>query len=77
MIQPNFIAAYIVDPQAKLVLLLKRAPSIFLGGIWQMVTGKVNTHHGESVVQNMRREVFEETGLKIDKAYNVNIVFFY
>lgn len=42
-----------------------------------MVTGKVNTHHGESVVQNMRREVFEETGLKIDKAYNVNIVFFY
>jgi len=76
--QPNFIAAYIVDAVAKpepLLLLLKRASDVYLPGIWQIVTGKVNA--GETILHTVKREVSEETGLKISQAYNVNITLFY
>lgn len=78
--QPNFIAAYLIDPEAKpepLVLLMKRSPQVYLGGVWQMVTGKVNVHHGESILKALRREIREETGFNIEKAYSVNITLFY
>ncbi len=78
MQQPNFIAAYIIDPHAApepLLLLLKRSPRTYFPGIWQIVTGKVDSGH--TVLQTVKKEVFEETGLEIQDAYNVNITLFY
>lgn len=78
MLQPNFVAAYIVDPnaiQGPLLLLLKRSPEDYLGGIWQIVTGKVD--NGDTVLQTVKKEIFEETGLNAEKAYNLNITLFY
>lgn len=78
MNKPNFIAAYLIDIHAKpdpLILLLKRTPEIHLGGIWQIVTGKIEPE--ESVLKALKREVWEETGCTIDQAYNVNITTFY
>ncbi len=40
-----------------------------------MVTGKVEPE--ESVLHALKREVFEEAGLELKKAYNVNITLFY
>jgi|JI9StandDraft_1071089.scaffolds.fasta_scaffold03900_5 dATP pyrophosphohydrolase len=78
MLQPNFIAAYIVDPTSgpyPLFLLLKRAPEAYLGGIWQIVTGKVDKGH--SVLETVKKEILEETGLRVENAYNVNVTLFY
>lgn len=78
MNKPNFIAAYLIDLYAKpepLILLLERAPETHLGGIWQIVTGKVEPE--ESVLKALQREVREETGCIIDQAYNINITVFY
>ncbi|MGD2169540.1 MAG: NUDIX domain-containing protein [Chlamydiota bacterium] len=78
MIQPNFIAAYIIDPNTNpepLLLLLKRSPQDYLGGIWQIVTGRVEK--GDSTLKTVKKEVFEETGLNVEKAHNVSVTHFY
>jgi len=50
-------------------LLLKRAPHVFYGGIWQYVTGTVEP--GEHTVATIMREVREETGLTPEALYRV------
>jgi dATP pyrophosphohydrolase len=78
MIQPNFIAAYIVDPNAfnePLYLLLQRSKESYLPGIWQMVTGKLDSN--ESASDAVQREIHEETGLICRTIYNVDVTMFY
>lgn len=78
MIQPNFIAGYIVDPNGReepLYLLLRRSQNSYLPGIWQMVTGKVNPN--ENAANAVQREILEETGLVCSEIYNVDVTMFY
>lgn len=77
MMQPNFIAAYLVDTSGAepLYLLLRRSKLSYLPGIWQMVTGKVEA--GENACFSVQREIKEETGLKQTELYNVDVTMFY
>ncbi|MFV0339627.1 MAG: NUDIX domain-containing protein [Parachlamydiaceae bacterium] len=78
MVQPNFVAGYIVDSTSQsepLFLLLRRSFESYLPGIWQMVTGKLN--QDESASSAIRREIFEETGLVCKDIYNVDVTMFY
>lgn len=78
MTQPNFIAGYIVDPNRScepLYLLLRRSQKSYLPGIWQIVTGKVE--EGEAATLAIQREIHEETGLKYDALYSVDVTLFY
>jgi 8-oxo-dGTP diphosphatase len=49
------------------VLLLRRTPSDFMGGLWELPSGKVDSAD-ESMLDALAREVYEETGLKISDA---------
>lgn len=48
------------------VLLLRRAASDFMGGLWELPSGKVDGAD-DSLVDALAREVFEETGLKLSE----------
>lgn len=78
MIQPNFVAGYIVNNTAQeepLYLLLRRSEDSYLPGIWQMVTGKLNQNEIASVA--VQREILEETGIECLDIYNIDVTMFY
>lgn len=78
MVQPNFVAGYIVHhnaPQEPKYLLLRRSQKSYLPGIWQMVTGKLNPD--ETTANAVKREILEETGLECTNIYNVDVTMFY
>lgn len=45
------------------VLILRRSKNDFMGGIWELPSGKVDP--GETLDQSLAREVLEETGLTV------------
>ena len=78
MTQPNFIAAYLCDKKSfdqPRYLLLKRSQEVYLPGIWQMVTGKIDLN--ETAATCVLREIFEETGYQPKAVYNVDVTLFY
>ncbi|MDH2392097.1 NUDIX hydrolase [Streptomyces sp. HNM0663] len=61
-IEKTVVGAVIADPDGK-VLLLHRAAGDYLGGLWELPSGGVD--EGEGLIEALRREVAEETGLTV------------
>ncbi|WP_411120760.1 NUDIX domain-containing protein [Streptomyces sp. x-19] len=59
----GFVAAAVVT-DADRVLLVRRNPGDFMGGMWEVPSGKVED--GETVLEALHRETAEETGLTIE-----------
>lgn len=57
------------------VLVLRRAPGVRSTGAWEVVHGRIEP--GETPEQAARREVVEETGLPVERLYNVTCLPFY
>ena len=76
--RPDLVAcwAYRVDPRGGVeILLIHRAPGRMYPGLWQCVTGRLET--GETIVAGALREVAEETGLgpnEIEAVFETDIV---
>jgi len=56
------VGALITDEGGRLLLLRRRADD-FLGGLWELPSGRVEP--GERLVDALCREVLEETGLTV------------
>ncbi|MBP2402648.1 NUDIX hydrolase [Streptomyces syringium] len=61
-ITKSVVGAVIADGDGK-VLLLHRSADDYLGGLWELPSGGVDA--GETLVEALRREVAEETGLTV------------
>jgi 8-oxo-dGTP diphosphatase len=59
----SFVAAAVVTDDDR-VLLVRRKPGDFMGGLWEIPSGKVED--GETIVEALRRETTEETGLTVE-----------
>ncbi|MFC5665397.1 NUDIX domain-containing protein [Kitasatospora misakiensis] len=60
----GLVAAAVINHEGR-ILLVRRKPDDYLGGMWEIPSGKVET--GETVLDGLRRETTEETGLAIDR----------
>lgn len=60
----RFVAAAAVVTDADRVLLVRRKPDDFMGGMWEIPSG--NVEEDESLLEALHRETVEETGLVID-----------
>ncbi|WP_083975742.1 NUDIX domain-containing protein [Kitasatospora mediocidica] len=63
----RLVAAAIVTDGDR-VLLVRRRPDDFMGGMWEIPSGKVE--EGESLLEALHRETAEETGLIIDGVHS-------
>ncbi|MGW0731879.1 NUDIX hydrolase [Streptomyces sp. NPDC002851] len=61
-IDKTAVGAVIADGDGK-VLLLHRTSDDYLGGLWELPSGGVDD--GENLIEALRREVAEETGLAV------------
>ncbi|MEO8208558.1 MAG: NUDIX domain-containing protein [Chloroflexota bacterium] len=71
-LRPDIAACWLfrVQPGGALeLLLIRRAPGHAYPGLWQCVTGKIES--GERIVDAALREVLEETGLTSDDLENL------
>ncbi|MEW1722849.1 NUDIX domain-containing protein [Streptomyces sp. NPDC093109] len=59
----QFVVGALITDDAGRVLLLRRKPDDFLGGLWELPGGGVES--GEKLEEALRREVMEETGLPL------------
>ncbi|MFI1800575.1 NUDIX hydrolase [Streptomyces sp. NPDC020379] len=66
-IEKMVIGAVIAGPDGH-VLLLHRPADDYLGGLWELPSGGVED--GETLVEALRREVAEETGLTVTEVGN-------
>ena len=58
----QLVVGAVIEDHAR-ILILKRPATDFMGGIWELPSGKVEP--GETLDQALRREVLEETGLAV------------
>ena len=76
--RPDLVACWLhrVRPAGELeILLIHRAPGRLYPGLWQCVTGRLET--GERIIEGALREVAEETGLgsaEIEAVFETDIV---
>jgi len=76
MIVAGVVEVYVLDNAGGLrVLALQRSPETIRPRSWETVFGKIES--GESPPDAALREAKEETGLDIDRLYNVNVQPFY
>lgn len=57
------------------VLTMRRASGVRCTGAWEVVHGRIEA--GETPAQAARREVFEETGMRVSKLYAITVNPFY
>nr|BFD92093.1 NUDIX hydrolase [Kitasatospora sp. Xyl93] len=60
----GFVAAAVINHDGR-VLLVRRNPDDYMGGMWEIPSGTVET--GETILDALHRETAEETGLAIDQ----------
>lgn len=60
----GFVAAAVINHDGR-VLLVRRNPDDYMGGMWEIPSGTVET--GETILDALHRETAEETGLTIDQ----------
>jgi len=60
----RFVAGAVIIRQGKF-LILKRKQGDFLSGLWELASGKLEEN--ETLIEGLKREVEEETGLKVEK----------
>lgn len=60
-----------IQNNEKHILVLTRLPDEFMGGIEELPSGKVEQK--ESLINALKREIYEETGLELDN--NINYIF--
>ncbi|SDT06420.1 8-oxo-dGTP diphosphatase [Streptomyces sp. TLI_053] len=60
----GFVAAAVINHNGR-VLLVRRNPDDYMGGMWEIPSGKVEP--GETILDAMYRETTEETGLTVDQ----------
>ncbi|MFC5666353.1 NUDIX domain-containing protein [Kitasatospora misakiensis] len=60
----GFVAAAVINHDGR-VLLVRRNPDDYMGGLWEIPSGTVEA--GETILDALRRETNEETGLTIDQ----------
>ncbi|GAA4980516.1 NUDIX hydrolase [Kitasatospora paranensis] len=60
----GFVAAAVISHHGH-VLLVRRNPDDYMGGLWEIPSGTVE--NGESILDALHRETLEETGLTIDQ----------
>ncbi|MFE2915424.1 NUDIX hydrolase [Kitasatospora indigofera] len=60
----GFVAAAVISHDGR-VLLVRRNPDDYMGGMWEIPSGTVED--GESILDAMHRETTEETGLTVDR----------
>jgi 8-oxo-dGTP pyrophosphatase MutT (NUDIX family) len=73
-IEVGVVDVYVIDPAWR-ILLLQRAENTRCPGSWETVHGHIDP--GERPEHAAVREVREETGLTIDRLYNVTVQPFY
>ena len=67
------VGAVIVNDES--ILFVRRAQDDFMGGIYELPSGKVDT--GESLIEAMKRETLEETNLTINNIIDLCDTFDY
>ncbi|MGE7435289.1 NUDIX hydrolase [Kitasatospora sp. NPDC001175] len=60
----GFVAAAVINYDGR-VLLVRRNPDDYMGGMWEIPSGTVEA--GETILDALYRETAEETGLTIDQ----------
>ncbi|MEU9130504.1 NUDIX domain-containing protein [Kitasatospora sp. NPDC048540] len=60
----GFVAAAVITHHDR-ILLVRRKPDDYLGGLWEIPSGRVEP--GETILDALHRETAEETGLAIDQ----------
>ncbi|KJK57417.1 DNA mismatch repair protein MutT [Saccharothrix sp. ST-888] len=60
----GFVAAAVINHEGR-VLLVRRNPDDYMGGLWEIPSGAVEA--GETILDALHRETTEETGLTVDQ----------
>lgn len=61
----RFVASGIIHSSGKVLLLRRLSSDAELPGLWELPGGHVEP--GEAVVESLRREIFEETGIRAEQ----------